>query len=287
LLGTVAEAGGWTSIVHDVAGIVIERGRAVGVRLGDGREIRARTVISAIGVGATAARLLPDELRETAWAKSVRALPPGPAHVCLYLGFRGNIGQAGAGAANRWFYETWDSEEDAWRVDPARSPGRAPVLYCSFPSMKDPHHDGGVEESHTGEVVTFVPWETFAPWVGTDWKRRPEGYDAFKQRLHDELLDHFFARMPRLKPLLHFSELSTPLSTDHFVRPQRGSIYGLLPTPERFRNRYLRPRAEVPGLFYAGSEVASVGVVGAMMGGALAAAAAAPRDVARIARPMV
>ena len=56
-----------------------------------------------------------------------------------------------------------------------------------------------------------------------------------------------------------------------------GSIYGIAPTPERFANPHLRPRSPIPNLYFAGSEVTSVGVIGAMMGGILAVAAAEPR----------
>ena len=82
--------------------------------------------------------------------------------------------------------------------------------------------------------------------------------------------------------MVDYVELSTPLSTDHFVRPVGGSIYGLEPTPERFQNRWLRPRSPVSGLFFAGSEVATVGVIGAMMGGVLAAASAEPLRTRRL-----
>ena len=88
-----------------------------------------------------------------------------------------------------------------------------------------------------------------------------------------------FRHRPALKPLLDYAELSTPVSTDNFCRPTAGSIYGLEPTPARFRNPWLRPRSPVPGLFFSGSDVASVGVIGAMMGGVLAAAAAEPIGV--------
>jgi len=56
----------------------------------------------------------------------------------------------------------------------------------------------------------------------------------------------------------------------------QGSIYGIEPTPERFANPWLRTRSPIRGLFFSGSEVATVGVVGAMMGGALAAISAEP-----------
>ncbi len=279
LLGTVAAGGGFTRIATDVRRILLEGGRAVGVELGDGTVERATTVVSAAGVSATVRRLLPEGTREEAWAQEVLALPPAPAHVCLYIGFKGDIRQAGAGAANQWFYETWSTEDDAWRVAPTGELPDAPVLYCSFPSLKDPQHDPGPEVRHTGEVVTFVPFEAFDAWRATRWKKRGADYDAFKARLTERLLAQFLRHMPALEPMIDFVEMSTPLSTDNFCRPVAGSIYGLEPTPERFRCSWLRPRSPVPGLFFAGSEVATVGVIGAMMGGVLAALAAEPLAV--------
>jgi all-trans-retinol 13,14-reductase len=285
LLQTVADAGGWTKIRADVDEIIIEDGRAAGVRLrgrdrnderAEGELIYADRIVSAAGVWATVQRLLPALYADEDWARSVARLEPAPPHVCLYLGFEGDIREAGAGAANKWFYETWDTEVDAWQVRPGSPIPRAPVLYCSFPSLKDPTHDPGPKQRHTGEVVTFVPWSSFSRWRGSRWQRRAEDYEAFKRELHDALLAQYLEYMPELEPLIRHAELSTPLSTDHFVRPHAGSIYGLEPTPDRFANPWLRARSPIEGLFFAGSEVSTVGVVGAMMGGVLAALSAEP-----------
>jgi len=274
LLRTVAEAGGWTRVYADVDEILVQDGRAVGVRMADGEEICAGRVISAAGVQSTVQRLLPASARGP-WADSVEALTPASAHVCLYLGFEGDIAAAGANGANKWFWRSWDPEQDVWEID-NETLCDAPILYCSFPSIKDPAHEPGPDLVHTGEVVTFVPWETFVPFLGTKWKRRGAEYDALKQRLTDSLLEQLFQRMPALRPMLRYAELSTPVSSDHFVRPMKGSIYGIEPTPARFASDGLRPRSPIPRLYFAGSEVSAVGVVGAMMGGVLAATAADP-----------
>lgn len=288
LLSTVEKAGGWTAIRADVEEILVTDGRAAGVRLRDGREVRADRVVSAAGIASTVRRLLPEPYRSDEWAEAVEQLPPAPAHVCLYLGFEGDIREAGASAANKWFYETWDMEAKAWEVradmDDA---GDAPVLYCSFPSLKDPSHDPGPRMRHTGEVVTFVPWEAFEPWQGERWKKRGAEYDAFKKKLEARMLEQLLRHVPGLAPMVKHVELSTPVSTDHFVRPVHGSIYGIEPTPGRFTNRWLRPRAPVKDLFFSGSEVATVGVIGAMMGGVLAAVSAEPIDAARWLAPLL
>jgi all-trans-retinol 13,14-reductase len=284
LCKTIADAGGWTTIRADVQEIILEDDRAVGVRLDGGDEVRAPKIISAAGVMSTVNRLLPEVHRCKPWAQSVSRLDPAPAHVCLYLGFKGDIREAGCSGANKWFYNTWNVEDETWEVSENETPGQAPVLYCSFPSLKDPTHDPGPETRHTGEVVTFVPWDAFAKWRGSRWMRRGDDYEAFKKRLEESLLEQFLERIPKLRPMLDYVELSTPLSTDHFVRPQAGSIYGIEPTVERFMNPWLRPRSPIEGLFFAGSEVSTVGVLGAMMGGVLCAASAEPLAAIRYLR---
>ena len=57
----------------------------------------------------------------------------------------------------------WNVEDRATEAD---------VLYLSFPSLKDPKHDPGVHQRHTGEVVTFVPWESFRKWEGDSRGKR-------------------------------------------------------------------------------------------------------------------
>jgi all-trans-retinol 13,14-reductase len=274
LLQTVAEAGGWTRVKADVGRILIEGGRAVGVQLRDGETIRAGRVISAAGALNTIRHLLPKARVADRWAKSLDQLIPSPAYLCLNIGFKGDIRRAGAGAANKWFYETWDGEAATWAIDDPG--GEAPVLYTSFPSLKDPEHDPGHEQRHTGEVVTFVPYEAFERWREARWMHRGPDYEALKADLTARMLKQLFRHMPGLESLVAYAELSTPLSAEHFVRATRGAIYGLEPTPERFANPWLRPASPVRDLYLAGSDMASGGVMGAFVGGLLAVVAAEP-----------
>lgn len=275
-LRTVAAAGGWTRICADVSQIVVENGRAVGVKMADGEVIRAKRVVSAVGAWNTVSKLLPEAQQQATWAKSAASHAPSPAHLSLYLGFHGDIEAAGATRQCQWFYDTWSHEHSTWDVHPERPVPPPPVLFTSFPSLKDPRHDPGPQVRHTGEIVTFVPWESFSRWQGTDWRKRGADYEAFKAEMTERLLEVLFRHHPGLKPLLVHAELGTPLSTDKFARPYHGAIYGLMATPDRFDDRWLRPQTPIPGLFLSGSDVSSCGVIGAMVGGALCAVAMEP-----------
>ena len=286
LTRTVAEAEGWTRIATEVERILVEDGGAAGVVLADGETIRAPRVVVASGIGTAVRRLLPEELASTSWAEAVREIGPGPAHVCLYLGLTGDPRTVGASGANQWFYRTWDAEKSLWEVAPGREIPEAPVLYTSFPSLKDPAHDPGGEERHTAEVVTFVPWNVFEGWSGSRWQRRGEDYERFKERLERRLLEQILDRVPGLRPMVDHVELGTPLSTEFFCRPLAGSIYGLEATPRRFLCRWLRARSPVPGLYFSGSDVTSGGVMGAFGGGLLAALAMEPLSVVRLLRSL-
>lgn len=282
MLGTVAEAGGWTAVRRSVERIIVRGGRVAGVRLEDGTEIPAERVISAAGAIPTSGMI-----EEGLPSKEAPYREVGPAHVSLYLGFTGDVANRGGGRHCQWFYEDWDMEIPSWEIDPAGPPGRAPVLFCSFPSLKDPNHEPGPDMRHTGEAITFVSWDAFARWSDTRWHRRGDEYDAFKDELTSRLLDQYLEHYPGLRPLVDHVEMSTPLSTNHFARSARGSIYGLGTEPGRFADRSLLPRTPIRGMYLGGADAGTPGVVGALSGGVMAAIAAEPLRGARFIQPLM
>lgn len=282
MLQTVADAGGWTSLRRTVDEIVVRRGAVAGVRLSDGTTIPTKRVISAAGAVPTS-----DMLEATDAAVATPFDEAGPAHVSLYLGFKGDVAAHGGERYCQWYYNTWDIEEEMWSVAPGQPLAPAEVLFCSFPSLKDPGHDPGPEQRHTGEVITFVPWESFSQWTDTKWKRRGDSYDEFKAAMTETLLKQYLDHYPELAPMVDHAELSTPLSTNHFAASHRGSIYGLTTTPERFQDRALHPRTDIKGLFFGGVDASTPGIAGALSGGLLAAVAAEPVRGARFLAPIM
>ena len=70
VIPVIQQSGGEVFTYADVTNILIENGRAVGVRLADGHEERAATVISDAGVFNTFTELLPDTAPQPARSSS-------------------------------------------------------------------------------------------------------------------------------------------------------------------------------------------------------------------------
>ena len=119
--------------------------------------------------------------------------------------------------------------------------------------------------------MTFAPYDAFAQWENRRWKRRGADYEALKDKLARQLLDTVYRHVPQLREKIDYYELSSPLSTRHCANYSRGEMYGLDPTPARFRQEFLRPQTPIPGLYLTGQDVTTDGVASALFGGALCA----------------
>lgn len=269
LLGTVLEAGGEVLTKAPVAEVLLKGKRATGVRLEGGREFHAPVVVSAAGAKNTVRFLLPEPWKSSDWAAKITDIPSSPPYICVNLGFEGDISKAGVSKANLWLMDTWRTDQTHWDLDRDERPH---ILYCSFPSLKDPEWDPGPKQKHMGEAITFLPWSVFRQWQDSLHGERDEAYVALKDKIEQRILATMREQLPELMEMVVHHELSTPITAQHFVRADEGAIYGLEASPKRFLTDELRTRTPIKRFYMTGGDVASLGVVGAMMAGILTAA---------------
>ena len=267
----IDSAGGSILTKAEVERIVIEGSTAVGVKMADGRELRAPLVISSAGVANTFGRLIAADDRDRLGLAGMQdRVDPSWAHVGLYLGFRQTADELGLRKANYWIYPEGGFDHDAnvraYLNDPETE---FPVVYISFPSAKDPDWQNRYPGRATIDVITLAPYEWFTRWEETRWHRRGQDYETFKLRLTDRLLDVLYRYEPQLRGKLDHCEMSTPLSTRHFVNYSRGEIYGLEHSPHRFAQRFLRPKTSVRRLWLTGQDITTAGIAGATASGLL------------------
>ena len=160
IIPVIERAGGTVLINAEVAEIVVEDGRAVGVRMAaDDKVIRAPIVISDAGVANTFARLLPHDVAEEAGLLAdLERVSPSMAHLCLYLGFEQTAAELDLPKHNLWIYphEDYDRAFRDSRTDPDAD---LPLVYVSFPAAKDPDFERRHPGHATIDIIT-VPLRT-------------------------------------------------------------------------------------------------------------------------------
>lgn len=271
----VIEAAGGTILVSaEVDEVVVEQNKAVGVRMKDGKVLNASRIVSGAGVMTTYHKLLPEpEVVKYRLREPLQKVKHSVAHACLYIGLKGSPEELQLPKTNLWVYPG-DVDHDACierYLNDLDAP--FPVVYISFPSAKDPDWNRRYPGRSTIDIITLVPYEAFANWEGSRWMKRGEDYNSFKEKIAQRLLAELYRQLPQVEGKVDCYELSTPLTTQHFVNYGKGEIYGLDHSPERFRQRFLQPRTPIKNFYLTGQDIVTAGVGGALFSGVLTATA--------------
>ena len=274
LVPVIEAAGGSCRAGTPVSEIVLEDGKAVGVRTSLGEEFRAPAIVSAIGAGETVKHLLPKEIQKGDWASEIATFKPSICHFDLFLGFEGDIAKHGATRSNHWFYDSWDTSD---AISAAGSSEPFPMAFVSFSSIKNPIHDPGPMNKHTGDMLIWADWSSVAKFANGGADKHADEWASFKRNVESKMLDFFKDKFPDLAPLIVCHELGTPLATASFTGHEKGGFYGVETTPRRMLSDAFKARTPIPGLFLSGQDVMSPGIAGALSGGMLGAAAIDPR----------
>lgn len=278
---SILKNGGDIYINAGVTEILIENGdKAVGVKLKDGKEIKAPLIISGTGAEITYNHLISkQDQQQIPFLNDLKKLKASASHISLYIGLEETAEQLGLQKANYWIYPCGIDHDKAVADFEMDVNNEFPVVYISFPSAKDPKFLDKYPGRATIEIITISPYKWFEKWEGTRWKKRGEEYDAFKEQLAQRLLTHLFKVEPQLKGKIAFYELSSPLTTKNFCSYTNGEIYGLDHTPERFDQKFLRPKSPFKNLYLTGQDIVSVGIGGALISGVITASAILNKNI--------
>lgn len=279
ILSGFEQNGGTLAVCTEVKQILVEDGKAVGVKLVTGEEIRSACVVSNAGARNTFEKLLPPETELPANLKSdLRKIHASSGHVCLYIGLDASDETLKLPKYNHWIYNTYDFDKAYEETKPGLD-HVPPLAYISCPSAKDPlwaqFHPG----KSTIQVIAACPYDWVRQWEDTSWNRREEAYKEFKEDFKRKLLQKLYQVLPQVEGHVVVCEISTPLSTKHFSHYQEGEIYGLEHSPARFRLPWLRIQTPIKKLFLTGQDVMVVGVGSALFSGLLTASVILKRNL--------
>lgn len=276
----IEAAGGTILVCAQVEEVLIENNKATGVRMEDGQILTADKIISGAGVITTYKKLLPPKVvQQHELSAQLGKIKPSVSHACLYIGLNGTPEELGLPKTNYWIYPEdadHDSCVDRYLKDIDQP---FPAVYISFPAAKDPDWSNRYPGRSTIDIITFLPFEKVADWEGSRWKKRGEEYEALKEKMAQRLLKELYRQLPQVKGKVDCYELSTPLTTQHFVNYERGEIYGLDHSPSRFRQRFLRPRTPIKNFYLTGQDIVTAGIGGALFSGVLTVGAMTGKNV--------
>ncbi|HET7357700.1 MAG TPA: NAD(P)/FAD-dependent oxidoreductase [Nocardioidaceae bacterium] len=264
--------------------VLLEGGRAVGVRLADGEEIRSPVVVSNADIKRTYLELvgsehLPTRLRRKA-ERFRMALPLFSLYLAVDFDVRDRLPNSTC-----WIYPHADIEAIYGDAYAGRVPAQVPVFMTSG-TLKDPDGDHTAPPGHsTLELMTIAPADHEAwgvgrgPVAGERYSRSPS-YLAVKDKLAEAVLDTACAVIPDLREHIVYRDASSPITQERFTLSTAGACYGLEMTLDQlgpFRPDVTTP---IPGLFLAGASTKHQhGIVATLNGGAGTAGAILGRDV--------
>ncbi len=251
--------------------ILTEKGnkgrQAIGVRLGDGTELRAKTIISNASPRITYEQLIGRELLSKKLQRQLDRFTYTTAALSLYLATDLDLASMNLDSGNYW-YTPFHDVEDYYRQ--TQNPDlieadECPGVFVGISSMKDP--DSYRNGHHTIEAVSFITYEIFRQWQHTVHDNRPGDYHALKKKLTASMLKTIEHVIPGISDHLIYCDLSTPLTNDHFVKSTDGSCYGTEKTLRQFGPFSFKGRSEIENLFLCGASTVAHGLSGATASG--------------------
>ena len=292
----VRACGGDALVDATVRSIIVERGRAVGVRVSNTSalweckteeernnvpvvEIRAKTVVWASGIYNLYTKMLPQDMKPVQDFNdpTKRSVRPSNGHVFLFCKIKGDATEINLPTHNLWYFNGYDLDEafDEYFANPTET--RPPTVYIGFPCTKDITWKKRMPGVSNCVLISDGLWEWFEKWESMPLKHRGADYEAFKAKLSEHLLNILYETVPQVKGKVEFHMLGTPLSEVSYLSSFQGGSYGTKCLTSMFaeenRKWTTTPHTSIPGLYLAGSDAFLPAVVGAMYGGCFGASA--------------
>jgi phytoene dehydrogenase-like protein len=262
----IEEAGGQVAVRSGVAKILVEGGKAVGVKLESGEDIRSPIVVSDASLYTTCFDLLDREVAEKAgFVELLGQVKPSPAHMHLMLGFDEVLDLPE--------YITWampDTKDvPRYDIDGADALYKSQLrfdaagAYILSPSARDPVYQLRYPGKSTLIVLAEAP---------TEWVTRARADKAFWEDLEGKAMEGLTRIAERHVPAIRgktpkVKTLRLPAGCN--PRAWGGCSYGIEASGPRFvqLTHRLRHQTPIPGLYLTGQDTMAPGFAGAILSG--------------------
>jgi all-trans-retinol 13,14-reductase len=264
-------AGGELRLNTMVDRILLEDGKAIGVRLADGTEIRSKYVISNADPEVTFGKLIGREQLSARLRKKIDGVKYSGSALSLFFAVDMDLRAAGLDSGNNWLYESADVDGiyRSGLTDTVLTAATMPGMFLTVTTLKDPskmHHG-----HHTCEAFVFVGYEAFQKWAKEKSGEHNADYGALKEDLAWRMFQTLEKRVPGISQHVVFWSLATPLTNEHYLNATQGNLYGIEKSRKQVGPWAFPVQSEIDGLLMCGSSTESHGVAGVTGSGLTAA----------------
>ncbi|MBF2080593.1 MAG: carotene isomerase [Synechococcales cyanobacterium T60_A2020_003] len=231
LVEGLEKAGSHIQYQSRVTEIVVDNGRAIGVKLASGETYRAKRIVSNATRWDTFEKLLPASLMPRKEEKWQQRYQKSPSFFSLHLGVKAEVLPPGT-ECHHILLDNWNTMEDPYAT-----------IFVSIPTLLDPSL--APEGHHI--IHTFTPC-----WI-EDWQKlSPSEYEQKKEHVAEEMIQQLEAIFPGLAAGLDYQEAGTPRTHRRFLGRDDGT-YGPIPS-QKLWGLLGMPfnRTSIPGLYCVG-----------------------------------
>ncbi|MBN2141522.1 MAG: NAD(P)/FAD-dependent oxidoreductase [Desulfovibrionaceae bacterium] len=264
LADSITARGGEVRTGCEVTGIVLEQGRAAGVRTDSGETFRAAAVVLNAALPQAVDRLLPKEAFDPEYLARLKTFSPSPSSMVVWLGLDRDVTKIEA-RGEISLNPGYDSD-GSFAGTMACDPGRTGLSMTVFDNLVQGFSPKGKSTVSLTMLSGYGPWKRFEADYDAGNK---EAYYREKERLTEMLIAKAEKHLlPGLSKMIVMRESSTPLTNRRFTANTAGAIYGYNQTPDNSFMSRLPVRTPVKGLYLAGAwSDPGGGYMGVMSGG--------------------
>jgi all-trans-retinol 13,14-reductase len=231
--------------------ILIEGGKAVGVKLGDGREVKAHHVVSNADARQTFLGLVGEQHLSSRFAAKLNQTPLSGSAFVVSLGVSLNLKAMGFDGASI-VYNPSDDIEELFGSDPAKC-----KVTINIHSILEPSQ--APDSTSAVQLMAVFPYD-----LVQDWQAEQDG-------IADKLIATAEKVIPRLSGHILCRHVNSPFGLEQSTANSQGAILGWYPAP---RSRTRSQRTPIKNLYQVGQWTYT--------GGGVPAAIASGRNAAQL-----
>ena len=277
LVHVIQKGDGEVRLRQRVKRIVVEDGKAVGVELAKGGEVRAPLVVSNADAKRTFLEMVGEQHLSPALAQRLKDYRMALPLFVIYLAMEVDPSELGFTATNLFLIPAYDLEEQYAACCEGRIPDK-PSIYVSIASLKDPSSSNLAPSGYSNlQIMAVAPAQPQSwgvaqgPASGGRYRHTP-AYEACKHEMERRMLAVVEEMLPGFIRKVVWQECATPLTQERFTLSTGGTSYGLEHTLDQYMAARVPLQTELPGLWMVGANtIFGHGIVGCMMSGRAAA----------------